>query len=78
MKKLSIFAGLVFSTLFFASCEQNEIKPQGIYSEGITETIDLMEPEFATQKRPSVKTEETTISTVKTETISVVENKLEL
>jgi hypothetical protein len=27
MKKLSITAGLVFTTLFFASCEQQEIIP---------------------------------------------------
>lgn len=32
MKKLSIIAGLVFSTLFFASCEQYVITP-GEYAE---------------------------------------------
>ncbi len=77
MKKLSIIAGLVFTTVFFASCEQNEIKPQGIYSEGITETADLIEPEFATQKRPSLKTEETNSVPAATEVVSVVANTLE-
>lgn len=32
MKKFSIIAGLVFTTLFFASCEQQEIIP-GEYAE---------------------------------------------
>lgn len=32
MKKLSIIAGLVFTILFFASCEQQEIVP-GEYAE---------------------------------------------
>lgn len=32
MKKLSIIAGLVFTTMFFASCEQQEIVP-GEYAE---------------------------------------------
>jgi hypothetical protein len=36
-----------------------------------------MEPEFATQKRPNGKTQETTIIPTATEVISAVENKLE-
>jgi PBP1b-binding outer membrane lipoprotein LpoB len=77
MKKLSIIAGLVFTTVFFASCESNEVMPQANSSNPATETIDFMEPEFANQKRPIGKSEaeiiipkaslESTITTVATE-----------
>ena len=77
MKKLSIIAGLVFTTVFFASCESNEVMPQNIHSNTISQPADFVEPEFATQKRPSVKTSESTIIPASTETISLVENKLE-
>ena len=77
MKKLSIIAGLVFTTVFFASCESNEVMPQVNSSNPATETIEFLEPEFANQKRPSAKVEQTTIVPVATEATIAVENKLE-
>jgi PBP1b-binding outer membrane lipoprotein LpoB len=77
MKKLSIIAGLVFTTVFFASCESDEVMPQVNNSNSSIQNVDFQEPEFATQKRPNVKTSESTIIPASTETISVVENKLE-
>ncbi|MCP9763457.1 hypothetical protein [Lacihabitans soyangensis] len=76
MKKLSIIAGLVFTTVFFASCESNEVVPQVNYSTA-AQPADFVEPEFAAQKRPALKNAESTIVPSSTETISVVENKLE-
>jgi PBP1b-binding outer membrane lipoprotein LpoB len=76
MKKLSIIAGLVLTTVFFASCESNEVMPQVNHSNSATQTVDFQEPEFATQKRPALKTEQTTIVPVATEAIVAVENKL--
>jgi PBP1b-binding outer membrane lipoprotein LpoB len=77
MKKLSIIAGLVFTTVFFASCESNELMPQSNYSRSPSQTVDFQEPEFAIQKRPSVKALENTIIPAATEVISTAENKLE-
>jgi PBP1b-binding outer membrane lipoprotein LpoB len=77
MKKLSIIAGLVFTTIFFASCENNEVMPQDNYTNATAQTVDFQEPEFATQKRPSAKSLENTIIPTATEVISVVENKQE-
>ena len=76
MKKLSIIAGLVFTTVFFASCESTDVMPQVNHSIA-TQTVDFEEPEFATQKRPSVKTEETIVVPAAIEAIITVENKLE-
>lgn len=77
MKKLSIIAGLVFTTIFFASCENNEVLPQDNYTNATAQTVDFQEPEFATQKRPSAKSLENTIIPTATEVISIVENKRE-
>jgi PBP1b-binding outer membrane lipoprotein LpoB len=77
MKKLSIIAGFVFTTLFFASCESTEVMPQVNYSNSTIQTVDFQEPEFATQKRPSAKALENTIIPTATEVISVAENKQE-
>lgn len=77
MKKLSIIAGLVFTTVFFASCESDEVMPQVNYSNSSIQTVDFQEPEFATQNRPSLKAGENPILPAVTEAISVVENKLE-
>jgi PBP1b-binding outer membrane lipoprotein LpoB len=77
MKKLSIITVLVFTTVFFTSCESNEVKPDNIQSNTISHPADFIEPEFATQKRPSVKALENTIVPASIETVSAVENKLE-
>ena len=77
MKKLSIIASVVFTTVFFTSCESNEIMPQNNFSTNASQTEDYIEPEFATQKRPSVKAVESTIIPAAAEVISVAENKLE-
>ena len=72
MKKLSIIAGVVFTTVFFASCESNEVMPQNNFSTNASQTEDFIEPEFATQKRPSAIALENTIIPTTTEVISVV------
>jgi hypothetical protein len=77
MKKLSIIAGYVFTTVFITSCERNEVMPQNTCPTSASQIKDFMEPEFATQKRPNGKTQETTIIPTATEVISAVENKLE-
>ena len=77
MKKLNIIAGLVFTTVFFASCESNEVMPQVNHSNTSLQTVDFQEPEFASQKRPSVKAEETTGIQASTEITAVVEIKQE-
>lgn len=77
MKKLSIITGLVFTTVFFASCESNEVIPQVNYSNTATQTVDFQEPEFATQKRPSIKAENTPIIQASTEITAAVEIKQE-
>jgi len=77
MKKLSIIAGLVFTTVFFASCERNEVVPEKINSNAISQPADFVEPEFSIQKRPSTKAEESTIVPASTEMVSAVENTLE-
>jgi PBP1b-binding outer membrane lipoprotein LpoB len=77
MKKLSIIAGLVFTTVFFASCESKEVRPEKINSNAISQPADFVEPEFAAQKRPSTKTVESTIVSVSGETFGAVETKLE-
>jgi hypothetical protein len=51
--------------------------PQNINSNTVSQPADFVEPEFATQKRPSVKTEQTNIVPVATEAILALENKLE-
>ncbi len=76
MKKLSIIAGVVFTTVFFASCESNEVMPEVNHSIA-TQTVDFEEPKFSTQKRPSVKTEETIMVPAATEAITAVGNKVE-
>jgi PBP1b-binding outer membrane lipoprotein LpoB len=75
MKKLSIIAGLVFTTVFFASCESNEVMPQVNHSNTATQTVDFQEPEFATQKRPTLNKESNAIIPAATEVISIIENK---
>jgi len=77
MKKLSITAGLVFTTIFFASCKNKEVLPKDNYANGTAQTVDFQEPEFAAQKRPSAIALENTIIPTATEVISVVENKQE-
>lgn len=77
MKKLCIIAGFVFATVFFASCESSDLMPQTNYSTSASLTKDFVEPEFATQKRPSLNAVENTLVPTETEIISVVENKLE-
>ena len=77
MKKLSIIAGLVFTTVFFASCESNEVMPQVNHSNSSIQTVDFQEPEFASQKRPSVKDKETIVIPASTEITAVVEIKQE-
>ena len=77
MKKLSIIAGLVFTTIFFASCESTEVMPQVNHSNSSIQTVDFQEPEFATKKRPNIKTKEAIIIPAATEVISVIENKQE-
>lgn len=77
MKKLSIIAGFVLTTVFFTSCESNEVIPQNTYSTSASQIKDFMEPEFAAQKRPNGKAQETTIIPAAKEVISVVDNKLE-
>ena len=77
MKKLSIIAGLVFTTVFFASCESTEVIPQVNHSNSSIQTVDFQEQEFASQKRPSVKDKETTVIPASTEITAVVEIKQE-
>jgi PBP1b-binding outer membrane lipoprotein LpoB len=77
MKKLSIIAGLVFTTTFFASCENNQVVPRNIISDTVSQPADFVEPEFVIQKGPSVKALENTIVPAPIETVSGVENKLE-
>jgi len=77
MKKISIIAGLVYTTVFFVSCESNEIRPKVSSSNPAIETVDFMEPEFASQKRPNGITAESVIAPTSTEIMSAVENKVE-
>ncbi|MCP9763450.1 hypothetical protein [Lacihabitans soyangensis] len=77
MKKLSIIAGLVFTTVFFASCENNHVVPRNIISDTVSQPADFVEPEFVIQKVPSVKALEKTIVPAPIERVSGVENKLE-
>ena len=77
MKKLSIIAGFVFTTLFFASCESTEVMPQVNYSNSTIQTVDFQEAEFATQKRPTINPKENIIIPAETEVISLIENKQE-
>jgi PBP1b-binding outer membrane lipoprotein LpoB len=77
MKKLSIISGIVLTTVFFTSCESNEVMPQNNFSTNASQTEDFIEPEIVTQKRPSVKGVESTIIPAVVEVISVAENKLE-
>jgi PBP1b-binding outer membrane lipoprotein LpoB len=77
MKKLNIIAGFVFTTIFFASCENNEVMPKDNYANATAQTVDFQEPEFAIQKRPSAIALENAIIPTGTEVISAVENKQE-
>lgn len=77
MKKLSIIAALVFTTVFFASCENKEVIPQVNNYNVATETVDFQEPEFVSQKRPIVNATESTIVPAATTVAYGTENKLE-
>ena len=77
MKKLNIIAGLVFATIFFASCENKEVMPQVNNLNVITQTVDFQEPEFISQKRPIVNATESTIVPAATAVAYGTENKLE-
>jgi PBP1b-binding outer membrane lipoprotein LpoB len=77
MKKLSIIAGFVFTTVFFTSCESDQVIPQNTYPTNTSQIIDFVEPEFAAQKRPNGKTLENMIFPTATEVLSVEEIKQE-
>lgn len=70
MKKLSIIAGLVFTTVFFASCEKNEVMPQNNDTTSTSKIEDFVEPGISKQKSPNAKTYKPLIIKETTELIS--------